>query len=128
MAKAGLQLLQFEIVFFAFHGISLSIFPELHFPQRVRMIRLRRHRQWLAYGKYLSPRPTHKSTHVNVEAHSARHGLARKLTDSPVSRTVRAMKLANPIPCDAIVEGECLTAMARLPAASVDLVFADPPY
>ena len=92
------------------------------------MIRLRRHRQWLAYGKYLSPRPTHKSTYVNVEAHSARHGLARKLTDSPVARTVRAMKPANPIPCDAIVEGECLTGMARLPAASVDLVFADPPY
>src|SRR5271170_4983146 len=29
---------------------------------------------------------------------------------------------------DAVIEGDCLAAMARLPAASVDLVFADPPY
>ncbi len=27
-----------------------------------------------------------------------------------------------------IIEGDCLGEMARLPAASVDLVFADPPY
>ncbi len=30
--------------------------------------------------------------------------------------------------CDAVIEGDCLAAMARLPAGSVDLVFADPPY
>ena len=29
---------------------------------------------------------------------------------------------------DLIVHGDCLAALARLPAASVDLVFADPPY
>jgi modification methylase len=29
---------------------------------------------------------------------------------------------------NAILEGDCLAEMARLPAASVDLVFADPPY
>ena len=29
---------------------------------------------------------------------------------------------------DTIIEGDCLAALARLPAASVDLVFADPPY
>src|SRR5271168_5094837 len=29
---------------------------------------------------------------------------------------------------DAVIEGDCCAAMARLPAASVDLVFADPPY
>ncbi|MGE5271510.1 MAG: site-specific DNA-methyltransferase [Thiohalocapsa sp.] len=29
---------------------------------------------------------------------------------------------------DVIVEGDCLAAMAALPSASVDLVFADPPY
>ena len=29
---------------------------------------------------------------------------------------------------DAIIEGDCLAAMMRLPAGSVDLVFADPPY
>jgi modification methylase len=31
-------------------------------------------------------------------------------------------------PCDQIITGDCLEAMARLPAASIDLVFADPPY
>jgi modification methylase len=30
--------------------------------------------------------------------------------------------------CDAVIEGDCLAAMARLPEGSVDLVFADPPY
>jgi modification methylase len=30
--------------------------------------------------------------------------------------------------CDAVLEGDCLAQMARLPTASVDLVFADPPY
>ena len=29
---------------------------------------------------------------------------------------------------DAVIEGDCLTEMARLPEGSVDLVFADPPY
>ena len=33
-----------------------------------------------------------------------------------------------PAPRDAIVIGDCVTEMIRLPAASVDLVFADPPY
>src|SRR5215467_81148 len=27
-----------------------------------------------------------------------------------------------------IIEGDCITAMARVPEATVDLVFADPPY
>ena len=31
-------------------------------------------------------------------------------------------------PRDAILEGDCLAALALLPAGSVDLVFADPPY
>ena len=29
---------------------------------------------------------------------------------------------------DSVIEGDCLTELARLPASSVDLVFADPPY
>src|SRR6201994_4229218 len=33
-----------------------------------------------------------------------------------------------PAPRDAIIIGDCVTEMTRLPAASVDLVFADPPY
>src|SRR6202171_4091225 len=31
-------------------------------------------------------------------------------------------------PLDLVLEGDCLAEMARLPAASIDLVFADPPY
>src|SRR5438034_4406929 len=53
---------------------------------------------------------------------------AAELTDSPVALTVRAMVEASPLPSDDILEGDCLEAMARLPARSVDLVFADPPY
>ena len=32
------------------------------------------------------------------------------------------------LPLDTIVEDDCIAAMARLPAASIDMVFADPPY
>src|SRR5260370_5512893 len=33
-----------------------------------------------------------------------------------------------PAPRDAVRIGDCVTEMEKLPAASVDLVFADPPY
>ena len=32
------------------------------------------------------------------------------------------------LPLNAIIEDDCIAAMARLPAASIDMVFADPPY
>jgi len=32
------------------------------------------------------------------------------------------------LPLDTIIESDCIAALERLPAASVDLVFADPPY
>ncbi len=32
------------------------------------------------------------------------------------------------LPLDQIVVGDCIEALGRLPAASVDLIFADPPY
>jgi modification methylase len=32
------------------------------------------------------------------------------------------------LPVDQIIQDDCIAAMARLPAASVDMVFADPPY
>jgi modification methylase len=32
------------------------------------------------------------------------------------------------LPVDTVLDGDCIAAMASLPAASVDLVFADPPY
>ena len=31
---------------------------------------------------------------------------------------------ASALPCDDILEGDCLAAMARLPSGSIDLVFA----
>ena len=34
----------------------------------------------------------------------------------------------NPLSPDQILEGDCLTHLRALPSASVDLVFADPPY
>ena len=34
----------------------------------------------------------------------------------------------NPLSPDQILEGDCLTHLRTLPSASVDLVFADPPY
>ncbi|WP_307274934.1 site-specific DNA-methyltransferase [Labrys wisconsinensis] len=33
-----------------------------------------------------------------------------------------------PLPLDSIIEGDCIAALDRLPAESIDLVFADPPY
>ena len=34
----------------------------------------------------------------------------------------------NDLPLDTILAGDCIEAMRGLPAASVDLIFADPPY
>ncbi len=40
----------------------------------------------------------------------------------------RDMSPAAALPLDRLIEGDCIAAMAALPAGSVDLVFADPPY
>ena len=34
----------------------------------------------------------------------------------------------NPLPLNQIVPGDCVEVMNSLPAGSVDLIFADPPY
>ena len=36
--------------------------------------------------------------------------------------------MANPLPRDVVLEGDCLAELAALPDGSVDFVFADPPY
>ena len=50
----------------------------------------------------------------------------------PVSRTGRAAPSprvgTSPLPVDKIIHGDCIAALESLPAESVDLVFADPPY
>jgi modification methylase len=51
-----------------------------------------------------------------------------ELTDSAAALRLRAMVETARLPCDEVIIGDCLEAMASLPAASVDLVFADPPY
>jgi len=38
------------------------------------------------------------------------------------------MGVPDTLPEDPVLDGDCLELMARLPAASIDLVFADPPY
>src|SRR5205823_12695323 len=55
-------------------------------------------------------------------------GIDLGLTRAAAALTVRGMAEREAPPRDVILNGDCLTAMARLPAASVDLVFADPPY
>jgi modification methylase len=43
-------------------------------------------------------------------------------------RRARQPAPAPDVPWDRIIEDDCVAAMARLPAASVDMIFADPPY
>ena len=42
--------------------------------------------------------------------------------------SLRALREERPVPRDAILVGDCVKEMNALPEASVDLVFADPPY
>ena len=40
-----------------------------------------------------------------------------------------SLKLAPPtLPIDSVIQADCVTAMAGLPAKSIDMIFADPPY
>ncbi|HMB78580.1 MAG TPA: hypothetical protein VKI43_00865, partial [Vicinamibacterales bacterium] len=41
---------------------------------------------------------------------------------------LRAMGEIAPFQVNQVLDGDCVAAMAALPAGSVDLVFADPPY
>lgn len=45
-----------------------------------------------------------------------------------MAQSQRSRRQASALPVDRVVRGECLEVLARLPDASVDLVFADPPY
>ena len=42
--------------------------------------------------------------------------------------TTKTTKGAATLPLDTILEGDCIEVMRGLPEASVDLIFADPPY
>jgi len=55
--------------------------------------------------------------------------MARMRLGRTVSRSRSAPSVAPPaLPLDTILEGDCIAALNGLPAASVDAVFADPPY
>ena len=41
---------------------------------------------------------------------------------------VQRRRQRSSLPVDCVLEGDCLAELSRLPSASVDLVFADPPY
>jgi modification methylase len=43
-------------------------------------------------------------------------------------RTAAKIETPPALPLDSILEEDCVAAMARLPAGSVDMIFADPPY
>ena len=45
-----------------------------------------------------------------------------------VPTTGRGKKAKVQLPLDQIIEGDCISAMARLPDKCVDMIFADPPY
>lgn len=42
--------------------------------------------------------------------------------------TRRKARIAAPLPLDTILRGDCIAAMKALPDASIDCIFADPPY
>lgn len=44
------------------------------------------------------------------------------------SRKIALAHPAKSLPLDRIIQGDCIAELAKLPAASVDVVFADPPY
>jgi modification methylase len=53
--------------------------------------------------------------------------LIARIAEQPTSfRPARAAK--RELPVDSILQGDCIAEMARLPAKSVDMIFADPPY
>ena len=63
---------------------------------------------------------------------TSRTGAAGAASRNHVSRTGRLASAPRtghaPLPLDSIILGDCIAAMNGLPEASVDLVFADPPY
>lgn len=46
----------------------------------------------------------------------------------PVAKQRAAAKAVADLPLDSILQGDCIAMMRSLPAASIDMIFADPPY
>src|ERR1700740_743747 len=50
------------------------------------------------------------------------------MVESRRGASARAPRTKFELPCEQIIVGDCVAEMSKLPASSVDLVFADPPY
>ncbi len=55
-------------------------------------------------------------------------GVLEKVGRAPTSVDVRTRSWVDVLPLDSIIQQDCIEAMRALPAASVDMIFADPPY
>ncbi|MFL9840350.1 site-specific DNA-methyltransferase [Sphingomonas sp. ST-64] len=57
-------------------------------------------------------------------------GVIEKVAKAPQAAPVdvRTRKWVDVLPLDSIIQQDCIEAMRALPAASVDMIFADPPY
>lgn len=55
-------------------------------------------------------------------------GIAEKIAAATAAPATRRGISDAELPIDSIIRDDCVAAMARLPAASIDMIFADPPY
>ena len=55
-------------------------------------------------------------------------GIAVKIAAATAAPATRRGISDAELPIDSIIRDDCVAAMARLPAASIDMIFADPPY
>jgi modification methylase len=69
-----------------------------------------------------------RSQRAGVAGSKSQIKVLRTGISRPRSVASGAVAAADAPPLNQILVGDCLEAMARLPASSVDLVFADPPY
>jgi len=54
--------------------------------------------------------------------------LIARIAEQPTAFRPARTAMKRELPLDTIMEGDCITEMARLPDKSVDMIFADPPY
>ncbi len=73
-----------------------------------------------------------RTAHAGTPGSKSRIQVSRTETSRARSRAPKAIQQSfvhdASVPLDEILVGDCIAALARLPADSVDLVFADPPY
>jgi modification methylase len=55
-------------------------------------------------------------------------GVIERVGTRPTSRKVARQDLPVTLPLDTLLQGDCIAIMRSLPAASIDMIFADPPY